>query len=156
MLGSLSPGIDTIDDTTNVVTTDHFDYPVVMERMRGQIFHAMDNGGNQSNFPSDPVPFSVAMFIVPSELARAIDDADMPNLFANADGDNYPLYFSHMCDARGSSIPPLDLVDVKSKRVVDVGSQLVIGATAKIPSAFGTSVDLQFALNLSILWRRKS
>jgi len=157
LLEQVSPGVVDINDTTNAITVDHFDYPIVLERTRGQLFHGA-KGADSTVYGNGIFPVAVAAFVVPVEIGRALTDADMPNLFATEQGDNYPIFFSHLCDAGTDeeSVPPFHEVDVKAKRTIDVGGSLVISTTAKVPSAFGGNVDLTFGGNLSFLWRRKA
>ena len=149
LLSTLVPGLD------NGQTIQPFDSPSVLERIRGQVAHQFAGSATNKN---PFVPFSMAMFIVPAEVARNFttsSDVDFPNLFDNSDGDDYPLYMSHLCDASNvDSVPPSHMVDVKAKRRVEVGSSLVMTASFKIPTALGAGVDVNLGFNLSILWKR--
>lgn len=150
--GSIDPKLD-----GTPATEQPFDSPSTLMRVRGMIAHM--GTGETTTSKNTFFPLSVAMFIVPAKLAAAIASTNdpeylLPNLFLNRDGDDYPLYFSHLCDAAGDRIPPGHMVDVKAKRRVEAGSSLVMTGSAHIPTSFGTGVDIGLAWNLSILWKR--
>lgn len=143
VLDTLVPGIDTDG------TIDGFDHQVTMERIRGVCAH--EASSNENAF----LPFSMAIFAVPAEVGKDLASEDMPNLFENGDGDDYPFMHNSLCDLSSSSfVPNIHTVDVKAKRRYDVGTRLIMSTSMNnysdnIPNA----PDLQIAWNLRVLWK---
>jgi len=149
-IGNFYPGVNDVDSAGNY-DTKPFDSPSTLMRIRGQIVHA-GVGGSGTNSNS-VVPVCVAMFAVPAELTTDLSDGDMPNLFLNADGDDYPLYLSEMCDV-GQRINPEHDVDIKAKRRLEVGAGLIISASGYVPSGLAGTPAVDVGFNLSFLWKR--
>jgi len=127
-----------------------FDSPSVLERIRGSVFHSIRGGTGTGN---GVAPLNLAMFRVPAEITNALGSIDMPNLFDNTEGDDYPLFYSSICDTIGGQTNPEHEIDVKAKRKTEVGTAFVIGGTVRVPS-IGTAAELDFTINLSFLWKR--
>jgi len=131
-------------------TFREFDSPSVLERIRGRVFHSIRGGTGTGN---GVAPLNLALFRVPAEVSQHLGSDSMPNLFDNTDGDDYPLFYSSVCDTIGNTTQPEHEIDVKAKRKVEVGTSLVLGGTVRVPS-IGTNAELDFTINLSFLWKR--
>ena len=145
-VASLEPG------TYDGSETETFNHQVVMERIRGSVTHEGSGLGTGSG--GKIIALNWGIFIVPAEIGTRVQtDADMPNLFINEEGDDFPLFDSTLCDASTSDlIPSIHMVDSKAKRRLDVGSRLVMCATIDNMTADAT-IDVAFGFNLRILWK---
>jgi len=144
-LSNIGLGID-VSDTE----FDAFDHQVTLERIRGYVVHEAE-GDTPST--TSIVPVSIGMFAVPAEVASGIADMDTPNLFLNGEGDDYPFMHNSICDAASTVLyPNLHPVDVKARRRYDVGTQLVMAATARNRDTSRT-VTLTSVWNFRLLWK---
>lgn len=143
-LGSLTPGIQSNDGST----VDPFDNQHVLERARGVFLHTGTGVSSDS-----VINLYVAAFKVPHIFASKITDADMPDLRAAEDGEDYPLFVSCVCGTgRTEPTQNLDMIDSKAKRRFDPGDALCFSMTYKKYLGPSTT-DLTVSLNLRILWK---
>ena len=127
---------------------DTFDDVHTLERIRGHVIHEITGVTNDRYWP-----INTALFVIPAEIGGSLQDEDMPNLFFNGDGDDYPLFQSAFCDASTqTSVEIFHPVDQKARRRVETGSRLVLSATIRNPSNV-TTADAILAFNLRLLWK---
>ena len=131
---------------------ENFENEHVLERVRGSLVHDIIGAESPSN--DDVVQFVMAAFILPVEFGGTLADADMPNLFSNGDGDDYPLYEMGYCRPYGAGVAIQHPVDSKAKRRLHVGSRVVTCCSTIVNKAINTgSPKIQLAWNLRWLWK---
>lgn len=142
-LGAIYPGV--VESDTSV---DSFDDAHILERIRGAVLHNANGGVGDS-----VVLLNTGIFVVPKVLADKLTDTDMPNLFHSDDGEDYPLYQSHICGTQGGAPSSnIDQIDNKAKRRLSPGDILAVTISWQRVDGSGT-VKIQLALNFRILWK---
>ena len=145
LLLNLTPGVQ--QDSTSA-TIEEFDSQHVLERVRGDFLHVAE-GANAGAI----LHVCMAAFVVPRQVGKNLADADMPNLFASGDGEDYPIFINCVCgDGPTEPSTNIHMLDGKSKRRLDPGSNLVFSASFQRVDG-NVSVTLNLALNLRILWK---
>lgn len=138
------PGIDSEDGT------DPFDHAVTLERVRGSIVHDLDGVANDAN---RYMPFYFGAFIVPAEVGKQLTVEDLPDLRRNSEGEDFPIFYSHICAPTSEAPPIFHEIDVKAKRRLEVGSRVVLcGTIRNTHEGVTPNPKLNVAFNLRYLW----
>ena len=108
--GTLTPG-RTTKASGRAYSSSPFGEDCVLERIRGTIHH---EGSGSVSETERVIPVTFAAVKIPAGLG-ADNDID---LFSTSDGDDFPLYLSHVCDIGQGTSSTLNehQVDSKSKR----------------------------------------
>ena len=147
VLGTVTPG-RTTKATGQAYNSTPFDEDAILERIRGTIHH---EGSGALSGSHNIIPVTFAAVKIPAGLGG---DNDI-DLFATSDGDDFPLYVSHVCDVGTGTSTTLNEhnVDSKAKRKFHVGDVLKFFASALMDTFSGTGPKIEFCINLRILWR---
>ena len=147
LLKDIVPGVP---DDISGNTTDAFDFDVSLERIRGTCIHIASGATGIGN---RILPVNIAAMVVPMAFKGSDDVSD---LYTAKQGDDYPLFMSHFCDASSANAVEIkEEVDSKAKRKLPVGDILRFLASVNVPTAFGSGVDIDISLNLRLLWKLK-
>ena len=146
-LGTIVPGVQSDADSA----VQPFDNEVIMERVRGHCGHRGEStGATQPSKPSLICPVIVGVKL-PAHLNKSLSLEDLGDPYYNLDGEDFPIYMSHVCDVDHDPQPEIDPVDIKAKRKFDVGD--VLRLYGRYFNGTGQTTSLELALNLRFLWK---
>ena len=120
----------------------------VLERIVGAMAH---NGDGNTVAGNKWFPLTIGALRIPVGMTQ-----EAINLFDNTQGDDYFFRMDAVCNAASDedSIPNWHLINSKSKRKFSVGDTISFLASW-IPNVTDSSVDVDIAINLRILWKLK-